>query len=57
MEAKQNAQEDLQALRTWEFLGADSGTLWLLSEDQVKQQCETYHLDTKGKSKDELIAK
>ncbi len=33
--AKQAAQEDLQSLRTWEFLGGKEGDLWLLTDDQV----------------------
>lgn len=33
---KQAAQEDVQSLRTWEFLGGKQGDMWLLTDDQVR---------------------
>lgn len=34
-ETKRAAQEDLQSLRTWEFLGGKEGDMWLLTDDQA----------------------
>lgn len=34
--ARSEAQEDMQSLRTWEFLGAKDQGLWLLTEAQVR---------------------
>ena len=61
-EAKASAQEDLQSLRTWEFLGGKQGEMWLLTDDQLARQCKEKGLvgegeDAKSKlSKDEMIA-
>ena len=62
-EAKQTAQEDMQSLRTWEFLGGKEGEMWLLTDDQLARQCREKGIlpeDDKGKeeklSKDQMIA-
>ena len=33
-------QDDAEALATWQFLGARSEQLYLLSEPQLQRQCE-----------------
>ena len=37
--AKQAAQEDMESLRTWEFLGGKQGDMWLLTDDQARAAC------------------
>lgn len=55
---KEQQQEDLRSLRTWEFLGADDGTLWLLSEEQLAKQCRNSGLKVdSGAGKDQLVAR
>ncbi|TFJ88403.1 hypothetical protein NSK_000752 [Nannochloropsis salina CCMP1776] len=39
-EAKRAQQEDLQSLRTWEFLGGKEGELWLLTDGQLAHLCK-----------------
>ena len=39
-EAKQDAQVEAESLATWQLLGSRPEQLWLLSEDQVRAQCE-----------------
>jgi hypothetical protein len=48
-------QEDLQSQRTWEFLGGDTGALWLLSEVQLRKQCKEADVDADGLGKDQMI--
>jgi len=38
-EARATAQEDMQSLRTWEFLGGNEGELWLLTDGQLERKC------------------
>lgn len=38
-EARATAQEDMQSLRTWEFLGGKEGELWLLTYGQLEREC------------------
>jgi hypothetical protein len=38
-EARATAQEDMQSLRTWEFLGGKEGELWLLTDGQLEREC------------------
>mmetsp|Transcript_88595 Transcript_88595/g.171577 ORF Transcript_88595/g.171577 Transcript_88595/m.171577 type:complete len:341 (-) Transcript_88595:290-1312(-) len=40
------AQADAEALATWHFMGAKPEQLWLLSEDQLQQQCSDKGVDT-----------
>jgi len=49
-------QEEVQNVQSWDYLGAKTTEMWLLSEKQVKAMCESYNLDVTG-TKDDLIAR
>eukprot|EP00667_Euglena_gracilis_P007866 EG_transcript_7952 len=53
---RQGLQDEVAAEAAWSLLGAQSQHLWLLSEEQLRRQCEQAGLPTTG-DKDELIAR
>lgn len=62
MEATQAKQEDMQSLRTYEFLGGKEADMWLLTEGELARQCqEKLPEEEKGgiekMSKDQMIAR
>lgn len=50
------AQEEAQNVSSWDYLGAKTADMWLLTEKQIKLMCQNYKIDDTG-SKDELIAR
>ena len=46
--AAKERDEDVQGLQAWEFLGGEIGTMWTLSEGQLRTICEQYQLDVNG---------
>lgn len=53
---RQEKEEEVQNVQSWEYLGAKTTEMWLLTEKQLQKMCESYKLDATG-SKDELIAR
>eukprot|EP01135_Chromosphaera_perkinsii_P001426 Nk52_evm10s168 gene=Nk52_evmTU10s168 len=46
--AAKEKEEDVQGLMAWDFLGGDTGTLWTLTESQLRTMCGQYNLDSTG---------
>ena len=53
--AKEN-QYEVMALKRWEINGRQVGQLWMLSESNIKKQCEQFALSTDG-AKHEMISR
>ena len=53
-EEKEEAQAEAQNLATWQFLGGDDSQAWLLTDTQVKKQCEERGLSTEGSNEERL---
>merc|ERR1712150_86679 len=56
---KANGKEneaDIMALKRWELNGRQVGQLWMLSDANLKRQCETHKLSTDGK-RHEIISR
>jgi len=51
-----DAQAEAQNLAVWQFLGGDDSQAWLLTDTQVKKQCEERGLATDG-TKEEMLAR
>lgn len=49
-------QHDVMALKRWEMNGKQVGQLWMLSEMNIKKQCEMFGLSCEG-AKHEMIAR
>lgn len=43
-----SVQDDIQGTSTWEYLGGNTSTLWLLSTPQLTSMCTQYGLKTTG---------
>ena len=41
-----DAQAEATNLAAWQFLGGNSGSMWLLTDNQLKKQCEDRGLET-----------
>ena len=54
--ARQDAQAEAQNLAVWQFLGGDDSQAWLLTDTQVRKQCEERGLSSEG-TKEELLAR
>jgi hypothetical protein len=52
----QEKQESIQNHAAWQFLGSNTNQLWLLDEEQIRNEAKKENIDATG-SKDELICK
>lgn len=43
------SEEEVIALKQWEMNGRQVGQLWMLSDNMLKRQCDSFNLSTKGK--------
>jgi hypothetical protein len=50
--ALEDKQEDAEALAAWQFLGAKTEQLWLLSEEQLEKQCKEKGIEVEGGEED-----
>jgi hypothetical protein len=56
LEQKKDTQEEAQRQAVWQFLGSNTSSLWLLEDNDLRNQAKQMNLDTSG-DKDELIAR
>lgn len=56
LEEKKDIQEAAQRQAVWQFLGSNTSSLWLLEDDDLRNQAKQMNLDTSG-DKDDLISR
>jgi hypothetical protein len=49
-----DAQAEATNLAAWQYLGGEQGSMWLLTDKQLKKQCEDKGLDS-GASREEML--
>ena len=55
-EAREDAQSEAQNLASWRFLGGSTESMWLLTDGQLKKQCEESGIDASGETREQMLA-